>query len=419
MLPRTLFDNKCIAVLFYIGSGALFVWLFMQGPLLQPDSSSYIAGSPVRSPIYPLILKAYNWIFEGNYRTLVFLQLLFGYMSIHKLSGVFRETFQVSDLVTVIVFATLTLPYFYYSGQFVLSESVTYPIFLIFLSCFLQGFFDKGERNLIMSLILAGVLVMARNQFMFLYIFLGVVILYLYIMERQVKKTAMLMVALVSVFVSANLLERTYHYFNSASFSNVPFTGVVLIPNYLYLSKSSDDQIFEDKAERSFFQDIRKKIVDKGYIYEKKPSGVFMAQHLELVYDKIFYEVMGKHITKHLGDDPFKTDKILTSMSLKLIFHNFTDFIKLFLSKVIRGLGGYWFTILSLAGMLICLPKIFDSNNRLSIAYGALFGLTLLNLMLIGVVHYPLMRYTVYTQLPFICFLIILIEQVMVRKKTS
>ena len=203
--------EKIFAVLLILFYFIITVILYNEGMHTANDSIGYLDGHIFRPPVYPLIIKICKLIGESYYIQLLLLfQILAGiysvylfsnflrktfslnhwfsfvfsivllspYLSLSKynkyfqlllllfiltyffkgilFSDLFKKTFSLNYLVAFCFASVFFLPYQITSifiGNFLLSESFAYPLFLLTFMFLCEGIIDKNEKKVIIALV--------------------------------------------------------------------------------------------------------------------------------------------------------------------------------------------------------------------------------------------------------------------------
>ena len=118
-----------------------------------------------------MLLKLNNLIFgENEFRFLVLLQLMLGFYAALSCAATFKKLYNLSKGLEWVVGLVLLFPYFVNRfGNTLLTEALCYPLFLLAFSALLQGLLLKQMRFFAKLMVLMGLLILTRNQFLFLY----------------------------------------------------------------------------------------------------------------------------------------------------------------------------------------------------------------------------------------------------------
>ena len=135
--------KKNFAKLFYF---FIFFSFIFQSEILVQDTYSYIENLYKRPFLYPFIINVFQIVSENSYlKLLSVFQLILGYISIVYFSFFFIKKFEIRNVFyQIILIFTVAYPYLGISmklGLTIFSESIGYPLILIFFLFLLKIFF--------------------------------------------------------------------------------------------------------------------------------------------------------------------------------------------------------------------------------------------------------------------------------------
>lgn len=383
----------------------LFGTLCFISPILEPDSGGYIDNSVIRSPLYPIILSIYTKIFDKNFfDILIVIQLLAGFSAAIFLASTLKRLFVLPNIVFYLVALGLLAPYYSHPlfGNKILPEAVCYPLFLLYFSYLLEGLQYKKSKKLIIAMGLAGLLVLTRKQFLFLYPATGIILIYILLFERRVFKTFTLLICFLLSMVGTTLAERTYQYIYHGQFKSVPFTGMQLIIAPLYLAHPTDEELFENETERALFKDIFATMSDKKINFNSLPqrdSYFHVATYTQFYanYNHICWQSLAPLLAKYPLNTVYERDTTLTHMAIILILNNLKGFFTLYLLNIVFNIGGIYFVLLLCFTTLAALNAFIKARHAFALCYLLASLLTAGNYFLIALVEPVLPRYSGYT----------------------
>lgn len=414
-------SEKWLGALFLGLLFVLFCFLCYKGPILEPDSGGYIQNATIRSPLYPILLSAYTKIFGAdNYGCLAILQILFGFWASFYTASTLTRLPQISVPKSISYLVTLVLLFPYWGpcsfGNIILTEALCYPLFLLMFSLLLQALLYKNTRFFIYSMIITGLLVLTRGQFLFIYPAIGILLGYIFLFERKSFKSFTLLFCFILTIVGANLAERTYQYLYHGQFKLVPYTGMQLIVAPLYLSSKTDGQYLKTEKERELFQDIWNVMEQKKINFNSlKTDSYFHMATYTLFYDsynKICWESLAPLLSKYNLTSPYQIDPFFIQMGTTLIMHNLKGFFTLYLLNIVFNIGGVYFALLLCVATLSALAAFLKTRHPLALAYLLAALLTVGNYTLVALVEPILRRYSAYTDTLLISVLLIIVTTV-------
>ena len=166
----------------------IFLFLLIPETKLHNDSLSYIENYFRRVPLYPLLIDITQFISSDNFLLfLKFLQLIIGYFSFLIFINHFKKYFELKNnidyfLLSIIILIPYINPYSFL-GSSVLSESLAYPLFLVYIATIFEFKNNPSIKNLIFNFIILTILILTRGTFTFLFIF-NLILIILFIKEK-------------------------------------------------------------------------------------------------------------------------------------------------------------------------------------------------------------------------------------------
>lgn len=403
---------------FYVGSLVVtYGYLLSLGARgIGRDSSHYLGNSPIRSPLYPLILDLYHQFFEvGNYTVLIFLQIGLGLAAVIYLARTLQNLFKLPEWTTFVFTIVLWSPYFfgdYKFGNAVLTEAVCYPLYMLLFAFLVKGLCKKQPKELYKVIGCLVLLMLTRRQFLFVYPLFAIGLAYAWWFFKDRKPLYKVLAVFVLSIVVTDLLERSYAYMNHGKFSTVPFVGFQLSVAPLYFSQNSDAELFEEPLVRELFIEVHKRMTDKGITYETFDPRVmdFYGHHYAGSYNPICWLVVRKVLAERGINDWYEIDRITMQWSKVLLLKRPLDHIKLFFHAVKEKMGGYYLMLLHIVLLTVSFFACLLRQN-LVLSTVTLFATlaTFGNYTLVSLVEPILRRYASYTETIQLCVLLTLL----------
>ena len=165
-------------ITYYLFTALVFVTVFCllgeRGYLLWKDSPAYLAfdGRTGIVPVYPLLLQVNRMIFgeESFLYAVVVEQTILTMICILAFTEFIRKRFRLSYLasypvVLFSVFMPFTTNYpLSISNHDIMTEALAYPIFYLYMICFLKCIFDKKYRDIVLMVLVSVILALIRTQ---------------------------------------------------------------------------------------------------------------------------------------------------------------------------------------------------------------------------------------------------------------
>ena len=243
--------------------GAMFL-LFKVG--VYNDSQQYIDMHIHREPGYSFFLWLIRQVvgdLEHSLWVAAILQNILAIFVTAKVVDFFSEEFKLNKIETtllmllqfvphlVTVFMSVTKVVF---SNGILSESLCYPLFQLFIVFCYKAFFDTKNKPVIWCAVIGFLLAITRSQFMIAFLIWLVLLAIKCFMKKKYR--AILIVVLLTgvMFVSRSYLFKCYNYvFNEKHFVAGTYSGVNTLANIMYASDREDGERIEDEFTREMF----------------------------------------------------------------------------------------------------------------------------------------------------------------------
>ena len=204
------------------------------GTMETIDSPSYLHASPHRPPLYPLLLDIVELLPGDLHQTLHLVQLALGGAAIFLLMRSLHRRFDLDILVTLAISLFLAMPYYRWQwlGNFVMSEGLAYPLFLICMYQLLESFSGASLRRLGWFFVAAIVLFLTRKQFLFVFPIGFFAALYFALQSRSWR---VLFAASGMTLVALGVAGLVSGAVSTMQDRQLPLTGIQLLPLPLYM----------------------------------------------------------------------------------------------------------------------------------------------------------------------------------------
>lgn len=409
----------------------IFFYLFKTGYILLPDSKSYINNSIVRTPLYPIFLDLFEFLF-GSYYLLpvVYFQILASFLASYILSNTLRKYLGFGRYLYLFIYLTLLFPIYspFHIANQILTESLAYISLIITINYLVVYIFGKKIKYLIYFLVFSVITSAIRPQFIFLYGISFVVILYHIYKTKNIKQSTILFIILFIIIFLSSIFERTYNYIHHGFFIKIPFTGIQFITPQLYLTDKEDLKLFQNYSEdnRKFLEKVYSDIEEKKINYKhNKTQNLFSHAyflHFHDVYNEISWSVVVENYAMIKGKGGRLTSKqfielddLTISVGLKLLTKNYLRFLKLYISNILAGIGGFISFFLLCILTLVFFILFVRTKDELYFLFFIIHILGFANSMFVALVEPVMNRYSFYTDILQIVFGIIFLSFIAVK----
>lgn len=389
--------------------GALQSW---RGPSLFLDSASYIAHSPIRPPLYPLLLDIVHFAFRSHYlRAVVFLQALLGMLTVFHLVERLRGRFGLSWMVQAGVFVVLAAAPLNYSRD-VASEALTYSLFLMMVACALDAMFDPSDRHVLSSVAWAGAAILTRTQILFV-IPIGAVGVGIVLARRSFRPQVRLVAALAVLTVSLLAIPRLNNYLRTGDWRGAGLAGIQLLTVNLYLSDRSDLALFPDADDQRVVSSLIDKLEERHLSESTRPPEFASSTYFADIYNKLCWGLIveeyrgGATVAEMSVAELRKLDESTLRIAERLLRHHavrVTRFVVLTIYQYFK-----YFAVLVVGVLLFALR--FRREDVFWTVLGASCVLWFSNMILICLVEVPMTRYTGYTDSVVVALLLVAVAR--------
>lgn len=176
-----------------------FLFVGEHNQVMQKDSQVYISWIYTRGvmPIYPLFIEMLKLLFgEVNYLyAAVVIQGIISVVCSIDFCLFIKKQFKLHDIEFFIIFLLSLLVYTIeapevINNHFILTESLTYPLFYIYMKYLLRGLLNASRKDMYINWIWALILSLIRSQLQLLWAVSAVVFAWLHLKRYWTKHTS-------------------------------------------------------------------------------------------------------------------------------------------------------------------------------------------------------------------------------------
>ncbi|AXG69235.1 hypothetical protein KORDIASMS9_01455 [Kordia sp. SMS9] len=397
-------SNIAIGILFLIA----FVVVLRNPAVFFPDSQGYLEMHIIRTPGYPLFLQFAQSIFGDYFETAtVTIQILFGCFSIYYFIYKLRSNQVLNDFFSVCLAFVLLLPFItgLKIANNMLSESLSYSLYLIIVAKFIAFFLTKNVKELYMTLPILAVLLITRYQFIF-FIPLGLgLIFWVSYVQKSFKKYALISVLFVALPLITSLADKTYHKIIHGHFVSTPWTGMSVITPILFVADAEDATVLETAKEKEFFnnvyQDLAEKQMNSNHLQvpsNDTPTMYYIKNYANIQMGPIFKNgeaLLDKTLTK--TEKFIALDQFISKVSKPLLFDNFSKWRRLYTGNAIFGFGGFKYALLYFLIALCSCIALLKRDQAIYKIIGLSSLLVIGNVLIVAIGMHAVVRFTFYS----------------------
>lgn len=424
---KTLNFNKTLYVFVYIFIGILVLF---KGAIYYPDSYAFLEMEFNRSPVYNIFLKFFTLVFDDNFEfPLIIVQYGFIIIAVNYFINTIKKSFSISFLWLIIVQIILLAPYIYFHNvaNNILSEAISYPLFLILFSLTLKMFIEEDLKCVFAVSAVLFFLIFTRSQFMAAFPVIILVVLYVGYMQKNIFANWKFLILLLLVPLLTSLTEKIYNKLTYGYFVNSTLGNVVAISSPFYIANERDQSVLNTEEENAYFEIVYESLKDAKLT---RADAIFSEDNYEddyVYYHKNFVEIcnlriqgLGLAFFKNKGlnfyEQNIALNKLCSKMVIPLIRQNFKIWTKLSLKNLNHAFGSFRQMFLFFMLLVYALFSLKKRNNNI-------YKLTVLSIMLmfannafIALVIHSIERYVFYFDWVIFVIVILLLNEILKPK---
>lgn len=321
---------------------SFFGLLWYVAPIgIYPDSGSYIAMQAGREPLYPLFLAFFRFVFREA-DTIVWLaasgqldtekameyidrwpalhvsmlvQSLFAAVGCYYLVRTIQRIFRLNLFLTILTALCTLIPYILTPlassshmvlNKAVLTEGITFPLFMLFLGFMIQGLFvgqgSEAEQGTVrkyekwryygFGFLCSLFLVLTRNQMLITFAAWCAVICFEILRNRNWKIGLLLFGGVLLFFAGRSGFNHMYNRIVHQGYVGADTGSYNMLTTFLYLSDAEDAGLFADVEQKELFLEMHRQMEAEGMTLADAPKGILnRAYHYEEYYDAIGFQI--------------------------------------------------------------------------------------------------------------------------------
>jgi len=340
-------------ILFY--SLAVLISRLQVGVIWAGDTQQYIEKSVIRSPIYPLIIDFFKYLFRPyEFIALICFQLIFVLFAAFYLSHLLWKKFNLHPITFILLNIFLSVPLLSCSvavgihgkiGNHILTEAITYGLLLFVISFLVETIFTDERRDFIIILLLIATLTLIRTPMIYLYAIVASLIWHRYWRYRDISLLAGFVVLTISIVLIADFGERFYHKTVNNYFGKISRSASHMLVGAVYISDKHALSLIENTDDREVLRrtydhlENRKLLAKQRYEIKRRLVDVYDDNfcYIQTTIEISFQEVF----SLQRGEDRMYLEYEDFSQRLVpiLVRHYYMDFSKLMLLKFLYTLN--------------------------------------------------------------------------------
>lgn len=424
---KNLSSQLLLKTIIYIVVGVLVI---SRGVVYFPDSYTFLNMAFNHSPVYCIFLKMITSIFGDGFETpLIIIQYLIVIVGVNYLLKTLSDVFKISDLSLIIIQVICLAPciYLHDLGNAILSESLSYPFFLIIFCLSLKMAVEERMNYLYKISALLVILILTRGQFLAVIPVLLLLTVYLFFKSKVYIKNLKYIILLLFIPIVTSLSERIYNKVVFGHFVNNSMNYVHLIASPFYMATDSDVNLFSEKEEIEYFNLIHDSLKVADLTHSQSEAAgidkyVFYHEHFPEICNRRIYELgLAYYENKGLNfvEQNIALNALCKGMVFPLIKENFKNWFTLFFKNLKNSFGSFKQMLFFLMMLVFSLfySKKYSSRVLKFMLLGALFMFA--NNGLIALVIHSIKRYTFYFDWFIFALFLVLLNEVLIKKKLN
>ncbi len=392
----------------------LLVLLFYSSdPIFYSDTQRYLKGTSYDPPLYFIIISIMQLMFS-TLNSLIILQTFLIGLSIIFFTNTISKYFDLNKTIKTIVALFLFLPILEFYNH-LLTEPLSYAFSLFFVSLVIRLIYDFNILNLFWNSFFVIVLLLMRNQFVFLYPVILFFYLGIFFINKSKKKLFLLTISFISIifihsslislnkYSKQNLLENETTYVVGSGAFNFIYVDAI------YISTIKDLKLFKDndikKTLTKIFQGTGGERLNLEY-YNGRGHFGYSFSFISNLSDSLLSDLALQKNTTVIN--------LKKEISIKLIKKNLKKYIKLLFKKFYDS--SWLFVFLPFFMLLATIPVFFKKKTNLSFFIVFLSIFTLSNHSIIYLFGRVQPRYFIYSDFILLIFVFVFFYMFLQKK---
>ena len=402
--------NDLIEILILIGT--IFLLLYSTDPIEYPDSNRYLAGSFHDPPLYSSIILLTNLVFDSLNFVIILQTFFIGFALIYFVRTV-SDQFNLDLITKILVSLFLFLPVIQFYRH-LLTEPFSYAFSLFFVSFVFRLIFNFNYLNLFWSSFFVILLLLMRNQFLFLYAVILVLYFGIYFLNSSKKTFSYLIISFLSILLIHNSLVSLNKsifkiQFKSKDPSNSSIYFFTLV-DAVYISDREDIKLFKDKKLKKTLADIFEEMNKRKALSKYYDGRGHFGQSLQHIRNYSLPLIKDLAVEKNISP------KILQKkISAVLIQTNFNLYLRHIFKKFYDS--SWLFVFVPFFMLLPSLISFIKNKSHLSLIIIFLSSFGLANHTTIYLFGRVQPRYLIYSDFIILIFILISFTILLKRKK--
>lgn len=417
---KTFALNNIIYVTVYAIIGILVI---NKGAVYLPDSYTFLDMALNHSPVYCVFLKIFTGVFGTNFEVPVIIaQYIIVAFGVNFFIKTLKDVFSLHYVGFLFLQLVCLAPciYIHFIGSALLSEAITYPIFLVIFALTLKMFIENNLLYIYKISVLLYIIVLTRGQFLALVLALFLIVGYIIFKGKTLKKDFYFLIILLVIPLLTSFSEKVYNKVVFGYFINNTMNYVHFISSPFYIADKNDLNLFTDEDQRNYFAIVyyslkEAKLTRNQNLYGQTDDYFFFQQNFPKICNRRVYD-LGLDYFKSKGlnyiEQNIALNALCSKMLVPLVKQNFRVWVKLSIKNFKNSFGSskqmLFFIVLFLYGVFNL--KKLDNDIFKFIVIATLFMFA--NNTLIALVVHSIKRYIFYFDWVIFATFVIIINEI-------
>lgn len=383
-------------------------------PVIYDDSDRFLNGGLQNPPLYPAIIMIMQSLFK-NLNSIIIFQTLFLGLSIIVFTRTVTSIFDLDLIKKTLIAIFLFLPTIKYYNN-LLTEPLCSALSLLFVSFIIKLIFNFNIQNLFWSSVLILLLLLSRNQFIFLYPLILITYIGIYIVNTSKKTLVLLISSFLLILTIHNSLIVLNKHFNkdlnenkTLLNSNRGIFHFVFI-DAIYISSSKDVELFKDEKLKKTFEQIFKEVDRQKASSKYYNSRGHFGLSFVLIRDSTLLPLEELASKKNISVMDLKKE-----ISIKIIYSNFGKYLKLIFKKFYDST--WLFVFIPFFMLLAALIEFYKNKSNFTLLTIFISSFALTNHAVVYLFGRVQPRYLIYSDFVLLIFIFIAFSILMHKKQ--
>ncbi len=391
----------------------LLLLLYSSDPVIYDDSSRYLQGGLKGPPLYSIIVLTLQSLFK-TLNSIVIFQTIFLGFSIAFFTKTVSEHFNLNIFKKSIVAIFLFLPILKFYNN-LLTEPICNAFSLLFVSFIFKLIYKLNIQNLLWSGIFTILLLLTRNQFMFLYPVIFLTYIGIFIIHNSKKNIILLTISFLLILLAHNSIINLKKYMgkNLDNEKNLIQNdrGIFhfIFIDAIYISSNEDINLFKDKKLQNTFNQIFTEIDQKKALVKYYDGRGHFGLSFAIIRDSSRFPLEELAYNENISVMDIKKN-----ISLKIISGNFGKYLKLIFKKFYDST--WLFVFIPFFMLLAALTEFIKFRSNFSLIIIFLSSFALANHSVVYLFGRVQPRYLIYTDFILLIFIYIIFSIILNKK---